>query len=152
MDMQATIARRIFAPDKKLEMGKFAHESTLGRQACARHLGVTPSQLDYYVRAYRFANGLLQPRNPPLTSDIKALAILAKLDGTPAKRGPYKTAKSAPTPTPTPTQAQLVPVDNQAGALANLRAANAALQADLDRALDEVLTLQKLLMVVGRTL
>jgi hypothetical protein len=125
----------------------------MSRQECATHLGLSPSQLDHYVRAYRFANGLKTPNEPPNAPDQKALDILARLRG---KTGKHRPERRTPKQPAAPA-AQLVPVARtsdmgDAGSgdqLAKLRARIADLETQLDRALGEAHTLQKIVMVLG---
>jgi transposase-like protein len=150
MDMPTTpIERRIITPQQKLEWGKFFHETDMGRQQCAEHLSVSPSQLDNYVRAYRFANGFETPNNPPNSTDQHALDILARADG---KKGKHRPETRKPKQAGA-TAAQLVPVatpdDTGTDTLAKLRTRIADLESQLTRALDEAHTLQKIVMVLG---
>jgi hypothetical protein len=151
MDMQTTrIERRIHLPQQKLEWGKFIHESTMGRAECAKHLGISTSQVHVFLRAYRLVNGLTQPSDPLNHTDRQALKILAALDS-----GKFRGSRAGgeAKATQAPTAAQLVPVatpdDKGADTLAKLRARIADLEAQLDRALGEAHTLQKIVMVLG---
>jgi transposase-like protein len=141
--MAYKIERRTYSPQQKLEWGKEFHESGMKREEAVKRFGVSASQVDYYVRAYRLNEGLTQPHDPPNTSDQKALAIIAKLKG-----------KKNPLPRKTNGSGnQVVPYEpamnvNLQGYIDRIN----ELEADLDKAMEEVHTLQKLLMTVGKTL
>jgi transposase-like protein len=171
--------RKEYTPQQKLEWGKEAYETNLSRDGIAAKLGIVTSQVDTYKRAYEIANGLHTPSDPPNTSDSKALIILERLENGPVRRSKKrptvkggmsieerrardaarKRAASAAkreaqksVPATNGSGTHLVPVQTKQDRSEFYQVRIKELEYELDRAHDEVLTLQKILMTVGRTL
>jgi transposase-like protein len=171
--------RKEYTPQQKLEWGKEAYETHLSRGGIAAKFSVAESQVDTYKRAYEIQQGFHTPDNPPNTSDSKAMIILERLKTGPYRRNKKqptikggmsieerrardaarKRAASAAkreaqqdTPATNGSGQHLVPVQTKQDRSEFYQVRIKELEYELDRAHDEVMTLQKILMTVGRTL
>jgi hypothetical protein len=177
MDMQVkrkkAAARRTFSIAEKLENGRLAHEKVHGGiAATAIKLGIVDSLLRSHRSLYRQANGLSDEKDPRFVNQGRqgALGRAKRRPAIPGgmsaeerrardvarKREKHAAMKAAQETqqepqTTMPTNNQIVPVQTKQDVSQYIDRI-AELEYELDRAHDEVLTLQKILMTVGRTL
>jgi hypothetical protein len=175
MDMQVkrkkAVARRTFSIAEKLENGRLAHEKVHGGiAATAIKLGIVDSLLRSHRSLYRQANGLSDEKDPRFVNQGRqgALGRAKRRPAIPGgmsveerrardaarkreKHAAMKAAQEEPQVT-MPTNTHLVPVQTKQDRSEFYQVRIKELEYELERAHDEVLTLQKILMTVGRTL